>query len=461
MISKFGLASVVVLLSVCGTVRAAPRGETRFWSFTGKLDGTQPRGDLIFGTDGQLYGTASSGGINQSGTIFRLSPNATTPNEETIYNFTGGTDGSLPSAALLQLGDGSFYTTAARDGAGNAGTVIELTPPAAGQTAWVEKTLWSFTGGNDGAQPIGGLIADRSGSHVLYGTTNFGGAYGLGVVFSLTPPVNEQGNWTEQTLWTFAGGADGAKPASALVQGPDGTLYGTASAGGAAAAGVVFALTPPGSSASAWVFAPIWTFSGGADGATPIARPILDAAGALYGTTEFGGGGDCAQARYPFYNAPESESAYAFDAAYVPVGGNHCGVVFKLDPPAVPGQPWTQAILWTFQAGFDGGNPVGPVLLDSSGGLHGMTTLYGDPGPNSLNQYGDKGNVFVLTPPAQSGGTYMETTTLSLSSFRNGVYPRAGFVAGPNSLYYTSATHGGDTWVHTREEGYGSIIGVK
>jgi uncharacterized repeat protein (TIGR03803 family) len=460
MMLKLGCATIAGLLSVSTNVRAA-NNEILYWSFTGQSDGTQPRGDLVVGLDNRLYGTASSGGVNQSGTVFSIAPDATGTKESTIYSFSGGSDGSLPSSILLQDSSGALYGTAARNGALNAGTVFRLTPPAAGQSNWNETTLWSFTGGADGAQPIAGLIADLSGSGVLYGTTNYGGANGLGAVFSLTPPTGGQGAWTEQTLWSFTGAMDGAKPASALVQAPNGKLYGTASSGGGSGAGTVFELTPTGGSAPAWNLKTVWTFSGGADGAAPMAALIVDSAGSLYGTTEFGGGGDCSQARYPYYSWPESESAPAFAAAYVPVGGNNCGVAFKLVSPATPNGAWTQSILWSFQAGFDGGNPVAALLLDSSGALHGVTPQYGDAGPNGLNQYADKGNVFVLTPTGQAGGTYTETTTLSFGADNKGIYPRAGLVAGPRGLYYTTQTFGGDTWVHVKVYGYGSVVSTE
>jgi uncharacterized repeat protein (TIGR03803 family) len=84
----------------------------------------------------------------------------------------------------------------------NLGTVFKLTPPAAGQTAWTETVLVSFNGAN-GNGPAAGLIADSAGN--LYGTTNEGGASGLGTVFKLTPPAAGQTAWTETVLVSFNG----------------------------------------------------------------------------------------------------------------------------------------------------------------------------------------------------------------------------------------------------------------
>jgi uncharacterized repeat protein (TIGR03803 family) len=457
----------LTLVAICGMIFACEAGTavaadpTPVWSFTGSTDGNQPRGDLIVSEAGVIYGTASSGGINQNGTVFAVSPHTNGTVEQTIYSFTGGHDGSFPSAGLVEDSKGALYGTAARNGRKNAGTVFRLKPPAAGQTAWTEATLWGFTGGTDGAQPTGSLIFDRSGSGVIYGTTNAGGANNHGVVFSLTPPAAHDGKWTEQTLWSFTAGSDGAKPAAALVQDEAGNLYGTASSGGSTGAGVVFELSPNTGSANQWAFSTIWSFSGTSDGATPMGTLVMDSAGALYGTTEFGGGGDCAQPRFPYYPMPESTSEPAYKAAYIPLGGNACGVVFKLTPPSQAGKAWLNSIIWSFQAGLDGGNPVSDLLLDPDGTLHGTTPEYGDAGPDGLDQYSDKGNVFMLTPPAQTGGAYTETTTLSILYETRGTYSRAGLVRGVNDgLYYTTMTFGGAFWKHVVDYGYGAVVSV-
>jgi uncharacterized repeat protein (TIGR03803 family) len=430
-----------------------------YWSFSGGADGSQPRGDLLLSASGVLlYGTASSGGINQSGTVFAINPKSKTAPEQTLYQFTGGADGSLPSAGLIADTSGALYGTAARDGGSNAGTVFKISPPAAGQTAWTETTLWSFTGGVDGAQPVGSLIADISGSGVLYGTTSFGGAHGFGTVFSLTPPAAGQTAWTEHTLWSFTGGADGARPVAALLQTSAGALFGTAEAGGSDGAGTVFELTQA-SASQPWAFNTIWTFTGGADGASPTST-LTAFNNQIYGTTEFGGSGDCGQARFPYYGEPDSVTAPALNAAYVPPGGNSCGVVFALTPPATAGQSWTQSIVWSFTSLGDGGNPVSRVLIDSTGTLHGLTPEYGVATADSLGQYGDKGNAYLLSPPTSSGAPFTETTTLVFRSETRGDYARAGVIAGPGGKHYATQTFGGKYWVHTKVYGYGTVISV-
>jgi len=154
----------------------------------------------------------------------------------------------------------------------------------------VETVLYSFRGGpSDGANPLGGLIADSSGN--LYGTTTGGGApgcsffniaFGCGVVFKLSP------SGTETVLHTFTGsdgGSDGAIPTAGLIADSSGNLYGTAPLGGGArcyggfGCGVVFKVSPGGTETV------LYSFKGGSDGGGPRADLIADSSGNLYGTT--------------------------------------------------------------------------------------------------------------------------------------------------------------------------------
>jgi uncharacterized repeat protein (TIGR03803 family) len=169
------------------------------------------------------------------------------------------------------------------------GTVFKLTPPTAAKPAWTLNTLWTFSGGNDGAVPFfAGLIADETGA--LYGTTGAGGASGNGTVFKLTPPAAGQTSWTLSTLWSFSGGADGASPAAGLIADRKGVLYGTTENGGATGAGVVFKLMPPAvAGQTPWAETVLWTFTGGSDGALPVGDLIADKTGALFGTAQLGG----------------------------------------------------------------------------------------------------------------------------------------------------------------------------
>ena len=164
--------------------------------------------------------------------------------------------------------------------------MFALTPPAQGETAWTERTLWNFQGGTDGATPIGQLTVGTGG--VVYGATFAGGSAGNGIIFSLTPS-HEKRKWAEQVIWTFTGNADGGSPWGGLIFDKAGALYGTASSGGNSTAnGTVFKLSPPVGGQSNWSEATLWQFSG-PDGAGPEAGLTADRSGVLYGTTYYGG----------------------------------------------------------------------------------------------------------------------------------------------------------------------------
>jgi uncharacterized repeat protein (TIGR03803 family) len=166
-----------------------------------------------------------------------------------LWQFTGGNDGSQPLAGVIRDSAGNLYGTASAGGAGGAGTVFELSPPLHGQHAWTLATLYSFSG-PDGQGPVGALLADKTGA--LYGTassTLTNGVYGCGVVFKLTPPAGGVGNWNESTLYSFVGNktGDGCYPQANLIADSAGTLYSTTKNGGAKSNnGTVFKLTGTG-----------------------------------------------------------------------------------------------------------------------------------------------------------------------------------------------------------------------
>lgn len=155
--------------------------------------------------------------------------------------------------------------------------------PAQAQT---ETVLYTFTGGNDGGNPYAGPILDGHGN--LYGTTVYGGTYGYGAVFELSPGPN--GQWTETVLHSFnLDGQDGIRPYSSLVMDSAGNLYGTTYLGGTYSLGTVFEVMP---GSGGWIEKVLHSFnSDGTDGFNPYGNLIFDAKGNLYGTTYVGGTG--------------------------------------------------------------------------------------------------------------------------------------------------------------------------
>ena len=302
-------------------------------------------------------------------------PSAQAQGYTVLYSFTGGADGATPHAGLAVDASGNLYGTTTAGGASNLGTVFEL------DTSNTETVLYSFAGGADGATPNAGLVLDASGN--LWGTTTAGGASSLGTVFK----VDTAG--VETVVYSFAGGADGATPYAGLVRDATGNLYGTTRAGGASNFGTVFKLDTTGTETV------LYTFTGGADGGSPQAGLILDAAGNLYGVTPSGGSkaGLCV---YP----------------------SGCGVVFELDTSN------TETVLYTFADGADGGYPQAGLILDAAGNFYGTT-------PEADATFG---TVFKLDT---SGA---QTVVYSFGG-ASGSAPVAGLLLDPSgNLYGTTST---------------------
>ena len=147
-------------------------------------------------------------------------------------------------------------------------------------SGWKAQSLHQFDG-PDGASPIGGLIIDTSGN--LYGTTASSGPGGGGTVFKIT---FTSGSWTFDTLYSFSACNGLCGPQEKLVMDAAGALYGTTSGGGAYGLGSVFKLT---TSNGDWTYTSLHDFAGGSDGATPYSNVVFDANGNLYGTAYNGG----------------------------------------------------------------------------------------------------------------------------------------------------------------------------
>lgn len=274
----------------CGTVfKLDTTGkETVLHSFTDK-DGTSPIAGVIRDAAGNLYGTTPQGGPFSSGTVFKLDK---TGKETVLYTFTGGMggkDGSYPDGALILDAAGNLYGTTQLGGNYSFGTVFKV------DSTGKETVLYRFYGGSNGLNPVGGLIMDKAGD--LYGATEGGGLSFDGTVFKLSPVSSKP------VLHSFAGGADGSLPVAGVIADTAGTLYGTTQYGGTSNLGTVFKLDKTGKETV------LYSFPGGADGASPVAGLVRDAAGNLYGTAYFGG-----------------------DSGSLCSGVGGCGVVFKIAP---------------------------------------------------------------------------------------------------------------------------------
>jgi len=163
-----GLYGTVFKITSSGTL-------TTLHNFTGGSDGANPYAALVQGVDGNFYGCTESGGTLGFGTVFKITSSGTLT---TLHSFAGGSDGLYPYAALIQGTDGNFYgTTSSGGNSSNSGIIFKMT------TAGATTNLHSFSG-SDGKIPYGGLVQDTNGT--FFGTTTQGGAYGYGTIFSLS-----------------------------------------------------------------------------------------------------------------------------------------------------------------------------------------------------------------------------------------------------------------------------------
>ena len=327
----------------CGTVfQLSPAGHYKvLYSFLGGsqgLDGESPYGGVIRDSAGNLYGTTSRGGPYQYpgfGTVFKLDA---TGKETILHAFTGGADGSGPSAGLVRDQTGSLYGTTGGGGNSMRGTIFKL--DAAGN----ETVLHNFTGGSDGGSPLARLLLDINGN--FYGTASEGGdlscgGLGCGVVFKL----DSAGNYS--VLHSF-NQTDGSFPNLGLVRDSRGNLYGTTFLGGTADDGVIFKIDSAGN------YSVLYNFLDDVVGAFPN-EIVVDSQGNLYGTAQ--------------------ESSPGF------------GTVYKLDTTG------SISVLHTFN-NTDGQGPS-RLLLDKSGVLYGTTAGGGLGGCNGGSTCGV---IFSIAP---------------------------------------------------------------
>ncbi len=239
----------------------------------------------------------------------------------------------MPVASLIQLADGTFYGTASQGG-NAAGTVFKLNADGSDFTV-----LHSFSDtGGDGIEPTSALVQGSDGT--LYGSTTIGGTagsdVGAGTVFKLNP------DGSGYTILTNLDNRNNPDNAVSVILGKDGVLYGTAEYNGSDNVGEVFKLNTNGTG-----FAVLHTFTGPqSDGAEPDAALVQGSDGALYGTTMIGG------------------SSSIFSSGY--------GTVFKLNTNGSGYQ-----VLYAFSPATDGAYPTAALVQGSDGMLYGTTTQSG------------------------------------------------------------------------------------
>ena len=206
---------------------------------------------------------------------------------------------------------------------------------------------------------------------------------------------------TETVLYRFTGVRDGANPAAPLVIDADGALYGTTQYGGTAGHGTVFKITPVGRTGATRRV--LHSFAGDMDGAYPRAGLLADPDGALYGTTVLG-------------------------------GKFGLGTVFRLAPPPPGGTQWRRTILYSFRRGVSGNVPQGGLLRDASGALYGTARAGGDAG---------WGTVFKLTPPDPGRTQWTQTVLHAFRNSPDGAFPLGNLLADGQGGFYGTTSFGG------------------
>lgn len=353
---------------------------TVLYSFTGGTDGAFPSTGVIQDSAGNLYGT--SAGV-LTGTVFELRPEGrftllqSFAVPEGIYDY--------PFSALVRDSADNLYGTIYYGGAFNRGDVYKITKRDKFSVLYNFPSTWEV----NGYETLDPLILDSASN--LYGA---GGAVvcddrpgDCGLIFKLDPSGNET------TLHAFSRPRYGDLPNGGLIRDAAGNLYGTTMSGGHGGDGIVFELDPDGTETV------LYTFRGKPDGSEPHAGLIQDSAGNFYGTTVLGGNRGC-------------ESS--------------CGVIFKLD---INGD---ETVLYAFTGKSDGGNPTGPLVMDSAGNLYG-TAGYGTLSGGSQGH----GVVFELEPSGQ------ETVLYTFTGGTDGGGPSGGLsMDSAENLYGTTLVGG-------------------
>jgi uncharacterized repeat protein (TIGR03803 family) len=327
-------------------------------------------------TTGIGCSVSNGSGTVGSSNVTGISISCRAGTERILYSFgANATDGQEPYAGVMVDSAGNVYGTTQTGGANGLGTVFKIT------AAGTETILHSFgASAVDGQTPRAGVIMDSAGN--LYGTTSKGGANQIGTVFRI------EAAGTETILYSFGARAnDGMDPLGGLIMDSAGNLYGMTSVGGSGGTGTVYKIDPSGTETILYSFG-----IGNTDGAAPYGGLIIDSGGNLYGTTTQGG-------------------------AYFE------GIVFRLSASG------TETILHSFGASpTDGLVPTAGLIMDSAGNLYGTT------GQGGVNV---SGTVFKIDTAEKETIIYAFNPT---SADPGSPGPNMGLMMDGNASFYGTTT---------------------
>ncbi len=384
--THFG-ASLLILAVVSQGYYSLAQSVSTVYSFAGQNSSGFPNYvTLTQGRDGNLYGT-TFGSSKTTGTVFKMKITGATAHVSTIYTF--GSDGSNPLGGLTLATDGNFYGTTFYGGASNVGVLFKLSPRG------TYTVLHEFVGGSDGASPVAPPVEASDGN--LYGAT-------MGTGFASTVYKYTINGGTYSTIYDFSS-ANGEAVQGPLIEGSNGHLYGAAFLGGLNGfCGTLFELTKTGSL--------VWSyeFPCGSGGQSPWALTQTDS-GTFYGAT-FEGGGQL-----------------------------NCGSIFEVGPTG------NVSILYAVQSYADGCNPETALTSGTDGNLYGIIPFSGkhDGGTlfrvtqsgdfDLLNSFGASGNTPLAAPMQDTNGIFYGTTSSggkynsgTIYSYNAGLAPFVTFV---------------------------------
>jgi uncharacterized repeat protein (TIGR03803 family) len=389
--------------------------ETVLHAFAGGTDGANPVASLI-DVKGTLYGTTTLGGRANFGTVFSI--NLATQAEAVVYGFVDQGDGATPTSALIDV-KGQLIGTASSGGADGAGTVFSVDPTTGALTI-----VYTFTNGNDGGYPSGGVVQVGGG---LYGAAVAGGAFGNGTIFKIDPKTGG-----EKTIYAFGSGVGAQTP---LVY-ANGLLYGTTLSGGSNYFGTLFSVNIKTGASTV-----LHNFGAAGDGANPSGPPVA-IGGALYGVTETGGAAQAGtiysyalssgqeNVAYNFTGANNDESdggltrvKSALFAAVAQGGAGSQGEILSINPS-------NGAVTTSYSfAGSTGVYPSAAMVADR-GLLYGTTKSGGANG---------QGEVFSFNPATGAG-----KVIYSFTGGADGGTPYANLAVVGGKLYGATAVGGAD-----------------
>lgn len=380
-------------------------------------DGGYPQGDIIQGSDGNIYGSCYSGGSKGNGTIFKM----TTSGVYTVLrHLSAPTDGGNPYGVLYQNSDGVLYGLNRTGGAYTSGTAFKIT------TAGAFTLLHSFSPITEGSTPNGGFVKGNDGN--FYAMINTGGTYGFGTAFRMTAAG------AVTVLVHFNGAKNGNTPVESFIKAKDSAYYGTTSTGGAYGYGTIFKIC-------AGVTSTLYSFNRNTTGGLPLGSLVQATDGNFYGTTSEGGTGGygtifritpagaftvlknlngSTDGGYPKGSLVQGKDSLLYGMNYGG-GASSGGTIFKMSLTG------TYTVLRSLAYATDGTNPEGGLVQGADGNFYGMTSY--------------NARIFKITP----AGVF--TVVRTLNSNTDGSYPYGSLVKHTDGNFYGMTSSGG-TYTH-------------